>query len=159
MKRKSSSFLDEENDMAVLVHEMSGRPLPAGPADFWQRMQSFAPLEELQSNLRENFPCRMTTHFSGLGTAVVAANMIQMFLHTLGFLSPEEAIVFHSARDLGTTCQEVLEAHRRESKSDHMFGDVCRAAPSDVVRSLERRLRQLQAEFKQMSFKTNESKN
>ena len=57
----------------------------------------------------------ITTHYSGLGCAEVAASVAHAFLQHAGVASLDEpSFFFHSACDNDRVCQDVLSQHRLE---------------------------------------------
>ena len=166
--------------MTELVQELSEQPLPPGPSEyaglfrwpeeFWRRLHGLLPAEILESNVRNHGQIYMTSHFSGVGTAEMALAMIQSFFRRSGIWPGESSqssdsdapaptpVVFHSSCDSDKICQDVLKAHHSVSRCQHLFGDVCSAAPGHVVKLLEDKLRSLQSKFLAQSFSSNEDK-
>jgi len=83
----------------------------------------------------------LTTSYSGMGCAEMAASMISEALAGQGI---ETRFVPWSATDVDRTCREMLMEHEPGSRPEHVFGNILERIPADLLKSLEqKRMRML----------------
>lgn len=79
----------------------------------------------------------LTTHYSGMGTAEIAAGMLEDAAmggsrKLMGGSSQTSAICTYAASDIATFPQKVLVSHRGPWAPRHVFGDTCFPVPVGI---------------------------
>ena len=88
----------------------------------------------------------LTTSFSGVGSAEVAASMISHELQAEGVWH-RDALQVHSACELRDSCRKVLMAHGKPSGANHVFKDIVRGFSDHVERKIRQKLASLRKTF------------
>ncbi len=163
MKRKCSDFITDDSQNSEHHLDLSSFQLPDGPttfeslfdwpADFRFRICNLLGEDSVITQLKAVPKIALTTHFSGVGTAEIAAKLMSDHLYESN-IWPAKHIVFYSACDYEHICQKVLKSHPDDCKALHLFSDVCEPVPQDVIDSLRQYLSKMREEFHSTSFST-----
>eukprot|EP00439_Symbiodinium_sp_Y106_P041214 s646_g5.t1 len=93
----------------------------------------------LQDNLRACGKVVLTTSFSGIGSAEVAASMIAQQLQA-DSLWPRGNLQVHSVCEKEPSCRKVLMAHSSPCRADHMFKDIVHSFSAAVEKAIKQKL-------------------
>ena len=103
-----------------------------------QMMVAFS-AQVLQDNLRACGKVVLTTSFSGIGSAEVAASMIAQQLQA-DSLWPRGNLQVHSVCEKEPSCRKVLMAHSSPCRADHMFKDIVHSFSAAVEKAIKQKL-------------------
>ena len=157
-------------DSSAAVIEPSSQPesehdpddgVPLGPASFeelfaWPErfMQKVVRNEQgswMLRNLRTCTGIVLTTSFSGIGSAEVAASMVANHLCKMGIWHGD-ALQVYSACEIDVSCQGVLLSHAAPCRPKHVFTDIQHILPHGLEQELRELSGSLRKQLSEMQF-------
>ena len=102
-------------------------------------------------NLRTCTGILLTTSFSGVGSAEVAAAMVAQQLRSMGIWHGE-ALQVYSSCEIDVPCQGVLLSHTAPCRPKHVFTDIQHILPHDMEQELKQLSRSLRKQLSDMQF-------
>lgn len=108
--------------------------------------------ESLVRNMSAKSGIVMTTTFSGVGSAEIAAGMLCKALRDEGLVEPGFDLHVHSVCDKDPMCRQVLMRHDPTTAPNHVFADVSDFLPDKVKLRMEALLFAAQADIENKRF-------